>query len=868
MKRTLIYTIISLLAICACENETYVDHSFQGTINQTTNPDAPSISEAVDLGLSVKWAPYNIGAKQAHEYGNYYAYGETSTKDSYSQQNYTAPANENTFGNIISTDSDVATKTWGQSWRMPSAEEINELKNCIWKETEINGVKGLKITSRTNGNSIFLPAAGIYTDNKLFEHNNKGFYRSGDNRSTDFEYFNNPDGDYYGFSIRPVLSIAGEQTNEIKVPQDSEAIDLGLSVKWAPYNVGATDASEYGNYYSFGEIEPKTNYTRENYIEPTEFNCEGGIENSNSDVATVKWGKQWRIPSGSEIDELFGRCYVTEKKYDGILGYEFTGPNGNTMFLPFSGYMDDYKPSEKGMKSTYYWNSDNYIEEYNNYRGLPVRPVLIEPLKQAKDFPVPTPEESVDLDLSVNWAPYNVGASSETETGNYYAWGETEFKDSYCEHNHTSPTELNSKGGISGTKHDVAHVKWGNGWRMPTEEEISELWLNCTWKEETRNGVDGIAITSYNGNSIFLPVTGMYDHSGLKNTENGYYRNDKYSETGLNYFNIDNKFLGAVVRPVIENGNNDANEDTSTENLIKVSFDNITHTNYTKNHWSGKYTDRIDIGADFTISISNKNTNVKEYGIYLYRNGARFAQIPSKNNVGYSFDLLAINFGSAKSASAMANPNNMQENDNYDENTLNIKFAACQDDFAYMFNNGTYIANLGGSYKYSTYYITEDGLEYRGEKLYPINIEYRLEDTPYVIIGNIHENGPVEDHGSYMQLPYGWEMTTHGGLFIDTLYSVYVTCTFTNINDPASYTVTNISKSGSETIYEGKIGVGTSYTFSRNDNDYEFRYFEGAIRKGNELVKIRTRPMVFKRSNGNCTLSSPDIEGWPEKFTF
>lgn len=867
MRKTLLYTLISLLALCACENETYIDHSYNGTINQTTNPDAPSPEEAVDLGLSVKWAPYNIGAKQAQEYGNYYAYGEISAKESYSNDNYSAPSHKNSFGNIISTDSDVATKIWGTNWRMPSSEEISELRKCNWEETEINGVKGLKITSRTNGNSIFLPAAGIFSNDKLYEHNIKGFYRSGEKMPVDFEYFKTPDGDFYGFSVRPVLSVAGVQTNNITIPEENEAIDLGLSIKWAPFNVGAKEPYEFGNYYSFGEIEPKTNYTRDNYSAPTQLNCEGGIANSGSDVADVKWGQKWRMPSSDEFEELFARCEVVQAKYNGISGLEFTGPNGNRMFLPMAGFIDDYKTCETGVGQRYYRCTDNLSNEEDAYKGFPVRPVLDASLQQNATFPIPEPEESVDLGVSVNWAPYNIGASSETETGNYYAWGETEIKEYYCKHNYDGPDEIDAVNQISGTKYDVAHVKWGNGWRMPTAEEVAELWMNCTWKEEKRDGIDGISITSFNGNSIFLPISGYIDYTSKKSTSKGYYRFGSENPANINYFYIDSKFLGAVVRPVIDNGNNEK-EEIGTENLIKVTIDNFTHTNYTKNHWDGVYTDRIEIGGDFTISINNKSKDVKEYGIHLYRNGNKFAKVKSESGVSHHFDLLKTSNGSSNAVTYEAKSDILPNNESYDENTKYIQFAACQDDFAYMYKDGVYIANLGGSYKYSTYYITQDGQEFRGDKLYPVIIEYKLEDEPYVIVDNIHENGPVEDHGHYMSLPYGWEMTTHGSLFIDTLYTVNVKCTFTNINDPSSYTVTDIGRSGTHTIYEGKLGVGTSYAFSKEDNDYDIQFIEGAIRKGNELVKFKTKPMVFKRSNGQCTLTSPDIAGWPDNFNF
>lgn len=127
----------------------------------------------------------------------------------------------------------------------------------------------------------------------------------------------------------------------------------------------------------------------------------------------------------------------------------------------------------------------------------------------------------VDLGLpsGILWAAYNVGASSPEEYGGYYAWGETEEKDSYTHKNypycywHTNGFWLASVliEDISGTQYDVAHVKWGNGARMPTMDEIDEFGDFCTYKEGTYNGVVGAYCIGPNGNSIFIPFGGKYE---------------------------------------------------------------------------------------------------------------------------------------------------------------------------------------------------------------------------------------------------------------------------------------------------------------------------------------------------------------------
>ena len=116
--------------------------------------------EYVDLGLSVKWATCNVGANSPEDYGNYYAWGETTTKSKYTN------SNSKTYGKSINdikgnSQYDAARANWGSTWRLPTKAELKELKeNCTWQWITQNGVKGYKVTSKKNGNSIFLPAAG------------------------------------------------------------------------------------------------------------------------------------------------------------------------------------------------------------------------------------------------------------------------------------------------------------------------------------------------------------------------------------------------------------------------------------------------------------------------------------------------------------------------------------------------------------------------------------------------------------------------------------------------------------------------------------------------------------------------------------
>ena len=148
----------------------------------------------------------------------------------------------------------------------------------------------------------------------------------------------------------------------------------------------------------------------------------------------------------------------------------------------------------------------------------------------------------VDLGLSVKWAICNVGADKPEDYGDYYAWGELAPKESYTWENYRFRTSGDDEGTVKLSKYtslyytsmldednrffiaddktqldledDVAHVKWGGDWRLPTNEEMNELIDSCTWTWTTLNGVNGCLVTSnrpgYTDRSIFLPATGKY----------------------------------------------------------------------------------------------------------------------------------------------------------------------------------------------------------------------------------------------------------------------------------------------------------------------------------------------------------------------
>ena len=172
----------------------------------------------VDLGLSsgLKWATCNIGANNPEDYGDYFAWGETSPKAEYSWENSV------TYGEQMSDISgnaqyDAATANWGGSWRMPTREQMEELVvHCEWEWTQVNGVNGSKVIG-PNGSCIFLPAAGYRSGSSLYYDGYYGYYWSStpdDNFYDDCAYYLSfnygLEGVYWyynrniGFTVRPI----------------------------------------------------------------------------------------------------------------------------------------------------------------------------------------------------------------------------------------------------------------------------------------------------------------------------------------------------------------------------------------------------------------------------------------------------------------------------------------------------------------------------------------------------------------------------------------------------------------------------------------------------------------------------------------
>ena len=324
--------------------------------------------------------------------------------------------------------------------------------------------------------------------------------------------------------------------------------------------------------------------------------------NAQYDAARANWGGNWRMPTRAEMQELLNKCTWTWITQNGVNGYKVTGPNGNKIFLPATGFRYGSSLNNAG-SSGYYWGSSPYesgandayslsfgsdghgMYNYYRYYGLCIRPVseleetrkvLAESLEQIEKpknketgKPAAQPKtikdwhEYVDLGLSVKWATCNVGASKPEEYGDYFAWGETSPKEKYTEEN--SKTYGKQMIDIAGNAlYDAARANWGGSWRMPTKYEWQELFYKCKWEWVTVNGVNGYKVTGPNGNNIFLPATGFRFGLSLSSAgSRGYYWNSEPMRLSYALFidigsdncraNCGNyRLLGYCIRPVLE----------------------------------------------------------------------------------------------------------------------------------------------------------------------------------------------------------------------------------------------------------------------------------------------------------------------------
>ena len=341
-------------------------------------------------------------------------------------------------------------------------------------------------------------------------------------------------------------------------------VDLGLPSGnlWAECNLGASSPETYGDYYAWGEVEPKQVYTNSNHkwykegapsLGFTKYNNEDGkLSLEDEDDAVIqKLGNGWRTPTLADFRELTNQKYTTIKKttLNGVAGYQITSKkNKKSIFIPFAGFRND-KPQTREISSseevavcmtnqrridnqvfncwTFAFEQDR-IRRYGKrrYDGISIRPV--------KGPGVPIPNNCVDLGLASGllWAKCNMGTTKPTELGDYYAWAETSTKKKYAadyykhyiwgEYDLKRIKKYNEEDGktVIDPDDDAARANLGVGYRIPTQEDWQELLDDCKWEAVTitlpievdpsqkKKGIARWKVTGPNGNYIILPMTG------------------------------------------------------------------------------------------------------------------------------------------------------------------------------------------------------------------------------------------------------------------------------------------------------------------------------------------------------------------------
>ena len=356
-------------------------------------------------------------------------------------------------------------------------------------------------------------------------------------------------------------------------------VDLGLPSGnlWAECNLGASSPEAYGDYYAWGEVKPKQEYTKSNhkwYKEGapsqgfTKYNNgDGKLTLEDEDDAVIqKLGNGWHTPTLADFRELTNQKYTTIEKttLNGVAGYQITSKkNGKSIFIPCAGFKNSEKPQTRAISDdeevavcmtnlrridnmvynawTFAFQNDR-IGRYGKRRpdGISIRPV--------KGSGVPVPNNCVDLGLASGllWAKCNMGTTDPTQLGDYYAWGETSTKKKYYSDNYKhfkvdkniKVLKYNEKDGktVLDLNDDAARVNLGVGYRIPTKEDWEELLEDCKWEAVTTTLSEIIdpsqtkviarwKVTGPSGNSIVLPMTSGFrgDGWGVQPDNDTYY---------------------------------------------------------------------------------------------------------------------------------------------------------------------------------------------------------------------------------------------------------------------------------------------------------------------------------------------------------
>lgn len=329
-------------------------------------------------------------------------------------------------------------------------------------------------------------------------------------------------------------------------------VDLGLpsGTKWATENLGSTLSSGKTATYNWGST--KTAAQDKNYAATAHSYSQIIL---TDDAARANWKGQWRIPTKDQANEVLKYCKLEEGSYNGNYGVKITGPNGNSIFLPAAtsaseenpviyywlseeyDYRDDYGamiafstvyfdkltclPRTKNVPAMIrpvYYDDNGFWEKYKKDDSKKSEAIydsngsrILSTVKITKAPSSPTGYENghgyVDLGLpsGTKWATTDIGASSPTEDGYSFRWGEVQPRSIEDVPYDKSNEELDE---LPMSK-DAARFNWKGSWRIPSSDEYDELIENCTFLEGYYNNVYGMQVTGPNGNSIFLPAYKM-----------------------------------------------------------------------------------------------------------------------------------------------------------------------------------------------------------------------------------------------------------------------------------------------------------------------------------------------------------------------
>ena len=501
----------------------------------------------IDLGLpsGIKWSCCNVGAATPEAYGGYYAWGETEVKNTYDWSNYAycdgASSNCHDLGcDIAGTEYDVAHVKWGQLWCMPSNEYIEELiDNCTFEYKELTDAKGCLVTGPSGG-SIFLPAAGNRWEENLNYADNLGWYSSSTQDPSSLSHNHciifllsgtslaapptlNTFTRGYGLSVRPVYGYP-----ILKLPTTSLSLVAG-SQETMKITTGS------GSYQ----------VTSSNDKVVAEI-----VENTSVKVTAIKEGQA--ILTVTDMNS--GLSATMEVIVDAYLELstdilELAAGSQQTVEITSGCGYYEVETSEETVATAVIEN--NNVTVTANGMGKAVITVKDTKTNVTSTIEVTVicwqsslltcPDEQhphyIDLGLpsGTRWACCNVGAGKPEAYGEYYAWGETEANGIYSEdtYQHYNNGYVNIGDDIAGTEYDVARVKWGEPWEMPSKDKIKELLDNCTSQWITMNNIQGARIIGTNGGSIFLPAAGFHENNEIRGINDGgyYWSSTNYPST-------------------------------------------------------------------------------------------------------------------------------------------------------------------------------------------------------------------------------------------------------------------------------------------------------------------------------------------------